>query len=93
MRVRPCQNKRNMDKPALIYFHYRNAKLGRGVIPLNIIVHYPTDKEKQRELAKRAAIVHAQSIVQKVKSLSCPLEQKIALLDAVIQYIKNEDDS
>ena len=45
----------------------------------------------QLELARRVAVVHAQSVVQKVKSLSCPMEQKIALLEAVKQYVKNRD--
>lgn len=55
-------------------------------------MHYPEDIEMQRELSRRVAIVHAQAIVQKVKSLSCPLEQKVALLDAVKQYIQSRDD-
>lgn len=45
----------------------------------------------QRELARRVAIVHAQTIMQKVKSLSCPLEQKLALLDAVVEGIEKRD--
>ena len=45
----------------------------------------------QRELSKRVAVVHAQAIMQKVKSLSCPLEQKAALLDAVKRYIESGD--
>jgi len=57
---------------------------------MNIIVHCPESEEAKQELAKRVAIVHAQAIVQKVKSLSCPLTQKIALLDAVIEKIKEE---
>jgi len=57
---------------------------------MNIIVHYPESEEAKQELAKRVAIVHAQAIVQRVKSLSCPLTQKIALLDAVIEKIKDE---
>lgn len=46
----------------------------------------------QRELARRVAVVHAQSVVQKVKSLSCPLEQKVALIEAVKQYVRNRGD-
>lgn len=91
MRVWPCKIKRNMDKPAIIYYSRYKREIEKGVIPFNIIVHFPTDREMQRELSKRVAIVHAQAITQKVKSLSCPLEQKIALLDAVKRYIENED--
>lgn len=46
----------------------------------------------QRELARRVAVVHAQSVVQKVKSLSCPFEQKVALIEAVKQYVRNRGD-
>lgn len=55
---------------------------------MNIIVHYPESEAAKRELSKRVAIIHAQAIIQKVKSLSCPLEQKLALLDAVIEKMK-----
>lgn len=57
---------------------------------MNIIAHYPESENAKQELSKRVAIVHAQAIIQKVKSLSCPLTQKIALLDAVIKKIKGE---
>lgn len=58
---------------------------------MNIIVHYPDSEEAKRELERRVAVVHAQSVVQKVKSLSCPLGQKLALLDAVIETIKQQE--
>lgn len=57
---------------------------------MNIIVHYPDSEEAKRELERRVAVVHAQSVVQKFNSLSCPLEQKLALLDAVIETIKQQ---
>ncbi len=57
---------------------------------MNIIVHHPEREDAKRELSKRVAIVHAQAIIQKVKSLSCPLAQKLTLLDAVIARIKDE---
>lgn len=58
---------------------------------MNIIVHYPDSEEAKQELARRVAVVHAQSVVQTVKSLSCPLEQKLALLDAVIETVKQRE--
>lgn len=64
---------------------------GGEVIPVYITVHFPKDAEAQRELSKRTAIVHAQAVAQKVRSLSCPLEQKIALLDAVKQHMQTAD--
>lgn len=58
---------------------------------MNVIMYYPDSEEAKRELSRRVAVVHAQSVVQKVKSLSCPLEQKIALLEAVKQHILDRD--
>ena len=55
----------------------------RGYDTIEIIVHYPEDKEKQRELAKRVALVHAQTIAERLATLSCPVEQKVALYDEI----------
>ncbi len=52
---------------------------------MDIIVHFPQDSA---ELAKRVSAVHAQAIVGRVKSLTCPPEQKAALLDAVKEYVQ-----
>lgn len=79
-----------MDKPTHIPF-YRKKGEDKGVIPFNIIVHFPEDREMQRELSKRVATVHAQVVMEKIKALNCPLEQKVALLDAIIGYIEKED--
>lgn len=51
-------------------------------------MHYPKDIEMQRELSRRVASVHAQVVIEKIKALNCPLEQKVALLDAIIEYIE-----
>lgn len=39
----------------------------------------------QRELAGRVAIVHAQTIMEKLATLSCPLDQKLQLIDAILE--------
>ena len=64
---------------------------GKGARGFNVIVHFPKDREMQRELSKRVAAVHAQTIIEKVKALPCPIEQKAALLDAIKRYIQKED--
>lgn len=58
---------------------------GRRCKTVDIVVHYPEDKEKQRELARRAAGVHAQTVAEKLAALSCPLEQKMALFKEIKQ--------
>ena len=44
----------------------------------------------QRELAKRLAIVHAQTVMEKLATLSCPLDQKLQLIDAIIAKHRGE---
>lgn len=63
----------------------------KGGTALQIIVHFPKDKEMQRELSKKAAIIHADAVIEKIKALPCPTEQKAELLGAIKRYIQNED--
>ena len=53
--------------------------------PIHVVVHYPQTAKGKRELAKRVASVHADAVIHKIKKLNCPAEQKMQLLDAVIQ--------
>lgn len=55
-----------------------------------LIMHYPKTVEMQRELAKKVVAVHAQTVIERIKSMSCSTEQKLALIDAVIGKSKNE---
>ena len=54
----------------------------------NLIVYYPKTEEGQLELAKRVSDVHAAAVIQRIKSLNCPTSQKLELLDAVIETVK-----
>lgn len=47
----------------------------------------------QRELAGRVAIVHAQTIMEKLATLSCPLDQKLQLIDAILEKRRGEGES
>ena len=40
------------------------------------------------ELAKQVSDVHAAAVIQRIKSLNCPTRQKLGLLDAVIESVK-----
>ena len=57
---------------------------------MGIIVHHPETPEAQKELAKRVAQVHAQTVVERIKSISCPIDQKAELIDAVKRIHKKE---
>lgn len=60
----------------------------RSMAPINLIVYYPKTEEGQIELAKRVSDVHAVAVTQRIKSLNCPSSQKLELLDAVIETVK-----
>ena len=53
----------------------------------SVIIHYPKGKEAEKELTKRVADVHAQTVIEMVKSMSLPVEQKVRLINAIKSYI------
>ena len=58
------------------------------------MVHPPQTTAGVQALAKRDAQTHAAAVTEHIKALPCPLPQKLALLDAVIQAAKqNAADS
>ena len=54
---------------------------------MSIIVHYPEGEEAQKELEKKVADVHAQTVIEMVKAMSLPVEEKVRLIHAVKDYI------
>ena len=59
--------------------------------PINIIVYYPKSTEGKKLLTQRVAQVHADSVIDKIKRLNCPSDQKTELLNAVLNTAKNEE--
>ena len=49
---------------------------------MGVIMHYPTTPEKQEELSKKVAAVHAQTVMEQIKAMPCPVEQKAELIEA-----------
>ena len=66
----------------------REVTVIRSMAPINLIVYYPKTEEGQLELAKRVSDVHATAVTQRIKSLNCPTNQKLELLEAVIGTVK-----
>ena len=66
----------------------REVTVIRSMAPINLIVYYPKTEEAQIELAKRESDVNAAAATQRIKSLNCPTSQKLELLDAVIETVK-----
>ena len=53
----------------------------------SVIIHYPEGEEAQKELAKKVADVHAQTVVEMVKDMPVSMEQKVRLISAIKDYI------
>ncbi len=51
---------------------------------MQVIVHYPKEEAAQHELAVRVAQCHADAVMRYIRELPCSREQKIALMDAII---------
>ena len=51
----------------------------------SIIIHFPEDKAGQRELTRKVALIHAQTISEKLSALSCPAETKVSIIHEVIK--------
>ena len=64
--------------------------IARKSVPIHVIVHYPKTEEGWLELMGRVADVHADLVNQTIHKLSCPSNQKVQLLDAVIATASNE---
>ena len=62
-------------------------------VPINLIVYYPKTEEGKRELARRVADVHAETVKQTVSKLNCSSKQKEQLIDSVIRSVVDKSDA
>mgnify|MGYP006991513384 CR=1 FL=1 len=60
--------------------------MGRCMV-FSVIIHYPKGEKAQQELAKKIADVHAQTVIELVKSMSSSTEQKVRLINEIKKYI------
>lgn len=51
---------------------------------MRVVFHHPSSPEARSELEDKIAIFHAEAVLQYIQNLSCSKEQKLALLQAVI---------
>ena len=58
---------------------------------MGVIMHYPKTPEKQEELSKKVAAVHAQTVMERIRSMPCPVEQKAELIEAIIRIHQQRD--
>lgn len=57
---------------------------------MEIIVYYPEMPEKQALFDARVVKLHVEYVVQYIKKLNCPTEQKLKLVDAIAETIMEE---
>ncbi len=50
---------------------------------MNMIVYTPQTEKDKKELGRRAAVLHNQVLMQSIRQLPCPNDQKKALLDEI----------
>lgn len=58
---------------------------------MKVVLHIPDTEESARELSKKVAAVHAQTVLEQIKATPCPAEQKTKLLDTIKQLRQKED--
>ena len=58
---------------------------------MGVIMYYPTTPEKQAELSKKVATVHAQTVMEQIKAMPCPVEQKAELIEAIERIHQQRD--
>ena len=62
----------------------------RKSAPIRLTVFTPDTDAAKEALAKAIAHVHADAVMREILALSCPTEQKLALLDAVMDDAKKQ---
>lgn len=81
------------DKGAFSAIHcpHKEVRPIKTSAPIHLVVHEPQTPEGRHELAVRVAHAHADLVCHHLEGLSCPAEQKLALLDAVIASVKAQE--
>ena len=71
------------------YLTERTSPQKEGTI-IEIIVHIPKSPENLKKLKLLTAKIHSQYIAYSINQLSCPLEQKCQLIDAIVRQFRME---
>lgn len=60
----------------------------RKVTPVNIIICYPRTEEGRREISRKIAAFQASKVTTYLEKLNCSTGQKVELIDAAIDELK-----
>ena len=58
---------------------------------MGVIMHHPATPETRAALSKQVAAVHAQTVIENIKSMPCPVEQKAELIEAIKRIHQQRD--
>ena len=50
---------------------------------MEVFVYYPKTEDKKSELKKNAAILHAQTVLNKIENMPCTAHQKKKLIEEI----------
>lgn len=64
--------------------------IAKKSVPINIIIYYPSTEKSKKELANRVSDVHADLIQQFIQKLNCNPNQKVQLINNIINSISIE---
>lgn len=56
---------------------------------MEVIVHYPKQESDKQALRQKVSEVQAEAVAKYILRLTCPLEQKLKLLQAVQEKTRN----
>ena len=59
-------------------------------VPTNVIIYHPKTETGKHKLAQRVSGVHADFVNQYIRKITCPYEQKVQLLDAIIAMASSD---
>lgn len=56
---------------------------------MEVFMHYPVAEEDKQALRQKVSEVQAEAVIKYISKLTCPLEQKLKLLQAVQEKMRN----
>lgn len=56
---------------------------------MEVFIHYPVAEEDKQALRQKVSEVQAEAVIKYISKLTCPLEQKMELLQSIQDTIRN----
>lgn len=56
---------------------------------MEVIVHYPKQESDKQALRQKVSEVQAEAVIKYISRLTCPLEQKLKLVQAIQYNMRN----